>query len=327
MTLWVVLAIFCLAGVAFAIWPLYRGSGGLSALLAAVTVFVVALSAGLYYQIGSPNVPSGAGTMPDVGEMVASLEERMLETPDDIGGWQMLGRSYQTLKRYDESIAAYEKAMGLEKGRNADTMLALAVVLMEQQGGAMTDRAAGLFENALALVPNNPNALFYGGVAAARRGNTSLAADRWEILMQSDPPPQVRELLQGKISEWRGVPLTAAAANDVAITLNISVSETAAASLPEEATVYVIARDPAQPSPPVAVTPRRLSELPAQVVLTDRDAMMPGRMLSNFSALEIVARVSLSGTPMAQSGDWSGTLQVGADETAALDLVIDTQIP
>lgn len=327
MTLWIVLGVFSLVAVAFAVWPLYRDSGRLSALLAVVIVFVVALSASMYHFRGSPNVPSGAGSMPGVDEIVTSLEERLVGTPDDIGGWRMLGRSYQSMKRYDESIAAFEKAMALEKGQNADTLIALAVVLMEQQGGTMTERAGGLFENSLALAPNNSNALFYGGVAAAGRGNTALAADRWEILLNQDAPPEVRDLLQGKISEWRGLPAPSAEVSAALITLNISLSDAARADLPSDATLYVIARDPAQPSPPIAVTPRRLAELPATVTLSDRDAMMPGRPLSGFQDLEIIARVSLSGTPMAQSGDWSGTLRISADASAPVNLVIDSKLP
>ena len=332
MTLWMVLGVFALVAAGFAVWPLYRGSGRLSALLAVVIVFVVALSASMYHFRGNPNVLSGAGSMPGVDEIVTSLEERLVGTPDDIDGWRMLGRSYQTMKRYDESIAAFEKAMALEKGQNADTLIALAVVLMEQQGGPMTERAGGLFENSLALAPNNSNALFYGGVAAAGRGNTALAADRWETLLNQDAPPEVRNLLQAKISEWRGLPAPSAAAPSAEvsgpmITLSISLSDEARADLPSDATVYVIARDPAQPSPPIAVTPRRLSELPATVTLSDRNSMVPGRPLSGFQDLEIVVRVSLSGTPMAQSGDWSGTLRTSADESAPVNLVIDSKVP
>jgi cytochrome c-type biogenesis protein CcmH len=104
-------------------------------------------------------------------------------------------------------------------------------------------------------------------------------------------------------------------------------SEEAMAALPADATVYVIARDPAQPSPPIAVTPHRLAELPVRVDLSDRNAMVPGRPLSGFAEFEVVARVSLSGAPAAQSGDWSGSLIVSANSGQIVDLVIDQKIP
>jgi cytochrome c-type biogenesis protein CcmH len=296
-------------------------------MLAGVIVVVVGLSTALYHQIGRPGVPSGAGSTPDVAAMVLSLEERLQGSPEDTNGWLMLGRSYQTLKDFDKAVAAFEKAMQIQQGQDPQTLVALAIAVTEQQGGEMSERASSLFENALALDPNNANALFYGGGAAARRGNTALAADRWEMLMGLNAPPEIREMLQRKINEWRGLPPPAPAGGGAIVSINLSISDEAIADLPADATVYVIARDPGQPSPPIAVTPRRLADLPLLVELGDSDAMMPGRPLSGFSELEIVARVSVSGNPMAQAGDWSGSLQLSADSGQSVDLLIDQKIP
>jgi cytochrome c-type biogenesis protein CcmH len=92
------------------------------------------------------------------------------------------------------------------------------------------------------------------------------------------------------------------------------------------ATVFVIARDPAQPRPPIAAVRRRVSELPAVVALSDSDAMIPGRLLSGFSELEIVARVSMSGQPVAQAGDWYGETVMRPSETSEISIVIDREV-
>ena len=52
--------------------------------------------------------------------------------------------------------------------------------------------------------PNNPTALFYGGIAALNRGNIELAADRWEILLGLNPPPEIRGVIEQRVAEWRG---------------------------------------------------------------------------------------------------------------------------
>jgi len=332
MTLWIVLALLSPVALAFVVLPLYRSSGRLTPLIATIVVLAVGFSAVLYNEIGRPGVPSaGAGSLPDTVEVVASLAERLKENPEDVSGWILLGRSYQSMQQYDDAISAFEKALALEQGRNAKTMVSLGIALMERQGGELTERASSLFENALALEPNNPNALFYAGSAAARRGDTALAADRWETLAQQDTPPEVREMLQLKINEWRGLPPpveeSQPAVTDSIVSLNLSLSEAAAAALPADARVYVIARDPMQPSPPIAVTPLQLSELPVRVDLDDRNAMVAGRPLSGFAEFEVVARVSLSGSPAAKSGDWSGSLIVSANSGQTVDLVIDQEIP
>jgi len=205
MTLWIVMILLCFLALTFMIWPLYRCSHRLTPLLAAIIVVGVGLSAGLYRYMGQPGVPSGAGTHPEGDALVAALEKRLEQSPEDLDGWLMLGRSYQSMKLYDKAIVAFETALALEKGEDAQTLVALGITLMERQGGEVPDRAARLFENALAIEPTNPNALFYGGAAAAQRGEASLAADRWEMLQRADAPPEIQDLLQRKINEWRGL--------------------------------------------------------------------------------------------------------------------------
>lgn len=333
MTMWALMIVLSLLALAFVVWPLYRSSGRLTPVIAAVIVATVALSATMYHYIGDPNVPSGAGSTPPAEDMVVALAERLEEDPEDINGWLMLARSYQTMQQYDEAISAFEKAVELEKGQNAQTLVSLAIALMGQQDGELSERSASLFENALALEPNNANALFYGGGAAARRGNTTLAADRWEMLLSQNAPPEIQDLLQRKINEWRGLPppsmpQEAPPVDDGSIvSINLSVSEDAKSALPQGARVYVIARDPAQPSPPIAVVPLRLSDLPTVVSLGDQNSMVAGRLLSSFFEFEIVARVSRTGTPSAQSGDWSGSLLASPNDGHTIDLVIDQEIP
>ncbi len=327
MTLWIALGVLIILALGFVGWPLFQTTRRLTALLAAVVVFTAAASVGLYHYLGSPGVPSGAGSTPDVTQMVSSLAARLEDNPDDINGWIMLGRSYQTLEQFDDAVDAFEKAISLEQGRNAQTLVALGLALMAQQGGQLSDRAIGLFENALALEPNNPNALFYAGGAAAQRGNTALAADRWELLAGQNTPPEIRELLQRKISEWRGTPAEPVEQLASVLTVTLSASEAAMGALAEDSTVFIIARDPEQPSPPIAVTRRKLSELPATVELSDRDAMIPGRRLSDFMRVEIIARVSVSGAPTAQPGDWFDSSIIERSNQQTIELVIDQLVP
>lgn len=327
MTLWIALAALIILALGFVGWPLFQKTGRLTVLLAGVIVFTVAASAGLYQYLGSPGVPSGAGSTPDVTQMVSSLVQRLEDNPDDINGWIMLGRSYQTLEQFDDSVVAFEKAIALEQGRNPQTLVALALALMAQQGGQLSDRAAGLFENALALEPNNPNALFYAGGAAAQRGDTALAADRWEILMGLNTPPEVRELLQRRINEWRGLPAEPVEQQSSVLSVKLSASKAAIGALAGDSTVFIIARDPEQPSPPIAVTRRQLSELPAMVELSDRDAMIPGRLLSDFQRVEVIARVSVSGAPIAQPGDWFDSSIVEKSDQQVVEMVIDQVVP
>ena len=350
MTFWIIAALLCLVAVGFVVWPLYRESGRLTPLLAIVIVSTVAVSVGLYNRIGSPDVPSAGAesdTLPDMNSAIASLEQRLAKNPDDVKGWNMLARSYMSLQRHDDAVAVYERVMELEDGQNAQTLVDLALAILSRDGTAIEGRASALIDSALALEPNNPAALFYSGIASANRGDTETAATRWEMLLGLNPPAEIRTILEQRVAEWRGVPVesiepsvadtgvasppasTAAptADPDAVVTARIALSDEALAALTSDANVFVIARDPAQPSPPIAVNRVRLSDLPAVVSLGDAQSMVAGRSLSGFEEFELLARVSLSGSPAATSGDWFGTLIVRPADDAAVFLAIDQKVP
>lgn len=334
--LFIVLAVMSLLAIGFAIFPLTKDLHRQGLLAGIAVAFVAIASAVLYNFTGSPGVPSGPSRQPEVGEMVTSLAARLERQPDDVNGWKMLGRSYMTLGNFSAAVTAFERAVELEDAQNAQTLVNLGVALAQSGGQQLSPRSVSVFENALALEPNNQEALFWSGIGAFNRGDSLLAADRWERLLATNPPPEIASIVSQRIAIWRGeapqmttpqAPAAQTLAPDGAvIRASISVSDTASAALPADATLFVIARDPAQPSPPIAVTRRRLAELPAIIELGDRDSMIPGRELSGFSEFELVARVSVSGSPAAQPGDWFASAIVRPDDAADIALSIAERV-
>jgi cytochrome c-type biogenesis protein CcmH len=342
---WIIVILLCLAAIGFAIWPLWRKAHRLTPMVAMVIVIMVALSAALYDHVGSPGVPSGrSGTMaenedlPGMNEAIATLEKRLANDPDDVTGWKMLGRTHMTMRNFDGAVAAFEQAMALENGQVAQTLVDLALAIANSEGSALqTGRAVDLFDSALKLDPNNQPALFYSGMAAARRGETDMAATLWERLLTLNPPDDVRAILEQNIAAWRGeappaapvasAPAAADIPDDAVVSARVSLSQEAMAAIAVDANVFIIARDPAAPSPPIAVARRKVSELPAIVSLTDAQSMVEGRNLSAFAEIEVLARVSLSGGPAAASGDWFGSLLVRPAENNSVSVTIDQQVP
>jgi cytochrome c-type biogenesis protein CcmH len=348
---WIILVLLCLVAIGFAAWPLWRKSHRLTPLVASVIVFTVAWSVALYNHVGSPGVPSGRGgpmaggdELPGMDAAVASLEKRLENDPDDLNGWKMLGRTHQAMQNFEGATAAFERAVELENGQVAQTLIDLAIAITNRDQAPLEEgRATDLIESALKLDPNSQPALFYSGVAAANRGDTDTAAALWERLLELNPPSDIRGILEQNIAAWRGeqppaAPAQAAAAqdpqaeaatipDDAVVSVSVSLSPAAQAALAMDAPVFVIARDPTVPVPPIAVSRRMLSELPATVSLSDAQSMVEGRNLSTFAEIELLARVSLSGGPAAQSGDWFGSLIVRPAEKAVVTLTIDQQVP
>ena len=350
--LWLALGVMSFAGVVFAVWPFLRENSRSFTVVAGAVLFVVVSSAGLYAKLGSPGVQNerlthGGGPGADMLEVVEGLAKRLEDNPDDVGGWRMLGRSYMSLNDHRQAVAAFERVVELEGGQNAQGLVELGEAVIAAEGGqTMPPRAISLFENALAVQPNSQAALFWSGLGAFNRGDTDAAADRWERLLATNPPPEIRDVIQQRVAEWRGEapppatasteqpqpaqatpePAPAPLAEGAIVSANIALSDAARSALPQDAIVFVIARDPAQPSPPIAVTRRRLAELPAVVQLGDQESMVPGRELSGFEEFELVARVSLTGQPVSQPGDWFGSVIVKPAENGSIALSIDTPV-
>jgi cytochrome c-type biogenesis protein CcmH len=334
---WLISGVMLAAAALFVAVPLYRRERKLSVVSIASVVLVAALSATLYSQIGNPGLESGrgenaAGEVPDIQQMIDSLAARLQENPDDLAGWKMLGRSYLQLQNFPGAVAAFEKAVEMESSQNGQTLADLGEAVLMADQRTLLGRAGQLFENALALTPDNPKALFYSGMAAVQRGDNALAAERWEALLATSPPENVQNILRQRIAELRGeaqAPAAPVAPEQPGAVVNVAVSlgSTATQANLPDATVFIIARDPNQPSPPIAAVRRRLSELPATIEIGDSDAMIPGRVPSGFANLEIVARVSLSGQPVAQTGDWYGQQQVTTAASDTVEIVIDQQVP
>ena len=339
MNLWILFAAMTLIAIAFVAWPLYRQERKLTPVLAVTIIGVAALSAGLYHKQGQPEVPSGAAGE-QMDDVIAALAERLEDNPDDLAGWQMLGRSYMALGNFQGAVESFEKANDLEGGQNAQTLVSIGEARLRATQGAIVGDISRLFESALAIDPNHPQALFYGGIGAFNRDDRALAADRWERLLGLNPPPEIQDELRLRIAEWRGEPMphpeiaagTASATPEAppegtVISISLSVSVSARAEIPGDPNVFIIARDPAAPTPPIAVTRRSLSALPTTVHLGDGESMVAGRSLSMFESFEVVARVSLSGQPGEQSGDWFGSVIVTPAEEDTVTLAISEQVP
>ena len=96
-------------------------------------------------------------------------------------------------------------------------------------------------------------------------------------------------------------PSTLTADTPPAITAQVSIAASFKAD--PQTPVFVIARASSGAGPPLAVRRLTVADLPTMVTLTDADAMLPGRTLSRQERLQLLARMSLGGTPTRSAGD------------------------
>jgi cytochrome c-type biogenesis protein CcmH len=88
---------------------------------------------------------------------------------------------------------------------------------------------------------------------------------------------------------------------DLPVSLDVAI--TSDSDVPRGATLFVIAR-PVGGGMPFAVVKRPAEGLPRTIRLDDAVSMNPAAPLSAAETVELVVRISRSGTAMAHPGDW-----------------------
>ncbi|HYB10847.1 MAG TPA: c-type cytochrome biogenesis protein CcmI [Alphaproteobacteria bacterium] len=150
----------------------------------------------LYLGVGAPGLPdypfagrNDAGTsagMPPIAEAIAKLEARLKETPDDLSGWLLLGRTYAALNRYKEAADAYRHVVELS-GARSDALSAYGEMRVMEAKGQVGEEARTSFEKALAQNPGDVRAAFYLGLAKAQSGDGEAALRSWLALEAKAP--------------------------------------------------------------------------------------------------------------------------------------------
>jgi len=119
---------------------------------------------------------------PMVLEMVAKLEKRLAEQPNDPEGWARLGRSYVVMERKDKALAAYAKAYELAPD-NVAVLSDYAWLVFNENPGTTTGLVATLYNRLYKLEPAHPDALWFLGFTAYQQGDYRKALGLWERLL------------------------------------------------------------------------------------------------------------------------------------------------
>jgi cytochrome c-type biogenesis protein CcmH len=279
--------------------------------------------------------------------MVSTLARRLAKNPNDLNGWLLLGRSYSVLadnapEEIPLEIRAYEHANELAKGQNVDALMGLAQALLSQDDTQLTGRAGDLVEQALVLAPQSPQALFYGAAAAIQRKQLPLARQRFTALLAQNPPDNVRPIIQQQINaidaalgaagQASGEPPAATADSQAAagqtarVQINITVAPKVKLPGKGDAPLFVFVTDPRAGGPPLAVK-RLEAHFPQTVELSSADAMLAGHGMQVGQDVEIVARISGSGSPLARTGDPFGAVAYRVTATGSVRILIDQVTP
>lgn len=322
--------VLTLIAVAVAVVPLLRARDDTSPLMAtalavllpaAVVVMYLFVSNHDWQAATTARTPAPAQSAPDMQTAIASLESKLRDDPDDIDNWILLGNSYIQIQQFASARDAFSRALERHDDRRARLGLAEATVLEDRD--ALAGPAGQVFEDVLADEPLNPKALFYAGMAAMAREDNELVRRRWGRLLQLSPPENVRQILEQQIALLDpGIEDGAAVAP---IEVAIDIAPAVRAQVASGDSLFVVARVPNQPGPPIAAVRLTVQSFPLTTELSDANVMLPGRSLNDTDELEIVARVSKNGDAISKPGDVFGDVIFNrqANDSRQVDVVLD----
>ncbi|MEW4466374.1 tetratricopeptide repeat protein [Parasphingorhabdus sp. JC815] len=128
-----------------------------------------------------------SGQAPSVNEVIAGLEQKLQENPDDAESWRMLGWSYFETGKFAESATAMKRATTLDpKNPEYWSMLGEALVMASDGQKVPTD-ASDAFKKALALDKSDPRARYFLAVEKDISGDHSGAINDWFALLKDTP--------------------------------------------------------------------------------------------------------------------------------------------
>jgi cytochrome c-type biogenesis protein CcmH len=130
-----------------------------------------------------------------IRSMVDRLASRLVTTPDDFDGWQRLARSYRVLGEKRQAAVAAEHAAALRP--SSETLLEAARAVFAVEGAEdprvkLPPSFVTLLQRVLSLDPDEPDALWYLGLAQAQENDPKGASEYWRRLAASLPEDSER---------------------------------------------------------------------------------------------------------------------------------------
>lgn len=227
-----------------------------------------------------------------------ALRTKLAKEGDDAVAWMLLGRIRLSQGYPEEAVDAFEKALALTPER-IPLLLSYSQALIIVGGEHNLALAGRAVARVLLSEPKNSDALSLMALIAYENGDLEQAKQAWIVLLaELDADDPRYAAVQQRLSEL-GVDVQV---DTRRIKVDLYVDPALQQAHPE-ATLFLFARATQGPALPLAVQRIPLVAGTQQLVLQESMAMQPGWSLASAEEIEVVARISLSGTVEQRPGD------------------------
>jgi cytochrome c-type biogenesis protein CcmH len=149
------------------------------------------LTLGLYLLHGSPGMPSSSLTARTesasaLTDMVAKVEARLRNAPEDGRGWEVIAPVYLKVGRYRDAAIAYANAARIQ-GETVPLLAGLAEASLLANDGLVTEEARAAYEKVLNIDPTHVEARFWLAMAKEQDGRLADALADYKALLKKAP--------------------------------------------------------------------------------------------------------------------------------------------
>ena len=268
------------------------------------------------------------------GDMTALLEQlhqKLQQSPENIEGWRLLARSAMNTEYYDLAVESYTHIIRIFDATDESTASVyglLAQAHYYQNQGQFNSAVQGALDQAFKENPNEVNSLGLMAINAFSNENYSVAIEFWQRILVAVPDHPSKISIEAGIQRAQialgETPVNIKQPTNVAkkqmasntesndavarIQVEVNIAAEVLAQVNANDTVFIFAKAAAGTGPamPLAARKLKVSDLPITIELNDQSAMGPMAKLSQVTRANVVARISKSGQPIAQTGDYEG---------------------
>tara|TARA_R110001592_G_scaffold52649_9_gene161337 strand:+ start:45461 stop:46789 length:1329 start_codon:yes stop_codon:yes gene_type:complete len=285
----------------------------------------------------------------DMFALLNQLHEKLKLAPDNVEGWQLLARSAMNVQSYSLASEAYSQIIRVYETQNenpAQVYGLLAQAKYYELEGELNSDVDALIQKALSLDENELNSLGLLAIDAFSKQRLEEAKKLWLKILSVYPQHPARASIEAGIQRVNtelgieeSLPSIASidsaalvSPGNASVTVSVTIEESLKAKVDPSDTVFIVIKQvtgsATNPNIPLAVSRHRVDEFPLTVTLDDTNSMAPIAKLSMADTVMVIARISKSGNPIAQEGDYEAvSSDIDPREQKKIDLIIQSKLP
>lgn len=174
----------------------------------ATSIALPVVSLGLYLAYGAPGMPAQplderlaeANNASKPNDLVAKVEQRLREHPEDGKGWDVIAPVYYAMGRFSDAATAYRNAIHLI-GESPKRLQGFANARIRMENGIVPDDARKALQRMLALDPKAIEPQIWLALAKEQDGKLAEAASDYKKLLTEAPADAPwRKVLEERIA-------------------------------------------------------------------------------------------------------------------------------